>query len=62
MAFECIHAIQTGSAARRKFCAYKSVWLRGLEVFGRGFSEIGLSSSMGTVVYGVCDHRTLLLL
>jgi hypothetical protein len=23
MAFECIHAIQTGSAARRKFCAYK---------------------------------------
>jgi hypothetical protein len=23
IAFECIHAIQTGSAARRKFCAYK---------------------------------------
>jgi hypothetical protein len=23
MAFECIHAIQTSSAARKKFCAYK---------------------------------------
>jgi hypothetical protein len=23
MAFECIHSIQTGSATRRNFCAYK---------------------------------------
>jgi hypothetical protein len=23
MAFECIHSIQTGSAARKKYCAYK---------------------------------------
>jgi hypothetical protein len=47
VAFECIHAIQTGSVARSKFCAYKLDMAKAYDRvdwrFLEGFSETGLS-------------------
>jgi hypothetical protein len=58
MAFECIHSIQTGSAARRKFCAYKLDMAKAYDRVDWRFLERVLAK-MDTVGYGVCDHRSL---
>jgi hypothetical protein len=65
IAFECIHAIQTGSAARSKYCAYKMDLAKAYDrvdwvFFGEDFSEDQLSQSMDTVDHGVCDLCTIL--
>jgi hypothetical protein len=51
IAFECIHAIQTGPAARRKFCAYKLDMAKAYDRVDWQFLE-GVLAKMGFIVNG----------
>jgi hypothetical protein len=46
VAFECIHAIQTGSSAREKFSAYKLDLVKAYDRVDWGFLE-GVLAKMG---------------